>query len=258
MLAYHDSGTGFPILLIHGFCESKSVWYDFVPMLNQHFRVITPDLYGFGESTPPPENLTIEALAEAIHDIVEKLQLPQVILVGHSLGGYVSLAFAKQFPHKVAGLGMFHSTAFADTTEKKQARNAAIENIAKNGTEPFVRALIPSLFSNAQKDKCRAVIERLIAEAKMLTPETLIRTTAAMRDRSDYIEVLTQAHFPVLFIVGKDDIPVPLNSSLAQCYLPPESHVLILGRVGHHGIFEAPELTLRSILDFANRIILKY
>lgn len=249
-LAYRDLGRGFPILLIHGFCESKNVWNKTAEALSADFRVICPDLNGFGESPPPTENMQLSDYAEQIYLLIKKLGLTKVALVGHSLGGYVSLAFAAKYPDAVAGLCMFHSTAFADADDKKLKRNAAMDNIRANGGEDYVRVLIPNLFSLKNQEHFGKQIDEMIEEAKKITANSLVAALSAMQNRTDKTQLLKEAQFPVFFIVGKDDSFVPLADSVAQCYLPAESYVLFLGEVGHIGMVEAPAQTLNSLHNF--------
>jgi pimeloyl-ACP methyl ester carboxylesterase len=250
-LSYSVKGTGRAVVFIHGFCEDKSLWESFITPLCADYKVICIDLPNFGES-PAMQEISIEQMADAVVDTVKSLDTGKYVVVGHSLGGYVALAMAELYPEKLAGLGLFHSTAFGDTPERKENRNKAIASIKENGVESLVRTLIPSLFSPVQKQKVsiKQQMDILIDKAKQIPPENIIATLQAMRDRKERIEVLENVNFPVLFIIGKDDIPVPLEASMAQCHLPKNSLVSIMAQVGHMGMIEAEKNCQKIVKNF--------
>lgn len=241
ILSYTEIGNGTPVVFLHGFCEDKSIWTGFIKPLTDNFRIICMDLPNFGQSAVMP-NATMEKIAALFIATLDALQIDQCVLIGHSLGGYVGLAVAELYPERLLGLGLFHSTAFADDALKFEGRNKAIHSIQQNGVEPFVRALIPSLFSPVQKQKeyIKNTIATLIENAKKLPPENIIYTLEAMRDRKERIEVIKNVDFPILFLIGKDDAPVPLEASMAQCHLPKQSVVCIVKDIGHMGMIEFP------------------
>ncbi len=253
LLAHTRAGAGVPVVFIHGFCESKDLWKDFIKPLTTSYSVICVDLPNFGESAAMPD-ATMEKMAEAVIHTLNHLKIDKCVLVGHSLGGYVGLAVAELYPERLLGLCLFHSTAFEDSPERKEGRNNAIANIQQNGVEIFVRALIPSLFSPSQKEKdhVKRSINLLIENAKNSPTENIIDTLKAMRDRKERIEVLKNVDFPILFLVGKDDAAVPLTASMAQCYLPKNAQVHIWEQVGHKGMIEVPEQSARSIARFVD------
>ncbi|GAB4465180.1 MAG: alpha/beta hydrolase [Thermoflexibacter sp.] len=254
MLSYSEKGKGNPVVFIHGFCEDKSLWEKFISPLSASYRVICVDLPNFGES-PAMQEISIEQMADSVIDTIKHLQIEKCVVVGHSLGGYVALAMAELYPEQLAGLGLFHSTALEDTPERKENRNKAIASIKENGVEPFVRTLIPSLFSPVQKQKenIKKNIDILINNAKQITPANVIATLKAMRDRKARIDILKNTNLPILFIVGKDDVPVPLEASMAQCYLPKNSLVSIMAEVGHMGMIEAEkncQIVVKNFLEY--------
>src|SRR6185437_15275426 len=107
LLSYHDEGKGTALVLVHGFCESKEVWKDFSSVLSSKFRVVTPDLPGFGDSKPDTTVTSIDDYADKLYSFLKQLGIDKCILIGHSLGGYVTLAFAELYEHMLLGMGMF-------------------------------------------------------------------------------------------------------------------------------------------------------
>jgi pimeloyl-ACP methyl ester carboxylesterase len=249
-LSYIEKGTGECLVLIHGFCEDKTLWAEFTDQLSTTYKVVCPDLNGFGKSPALEGEPTIERLAESIKTLLNILQIPRCIMIGHSLGGYVALAFAEKYPSMLKGLGLFHSTAFADDEAKKEIRNKTIDFVKQNGATKFLETSFPNLFAqtfkNAHPEKVNAYLQYVCATSS----ESVWKTTAAMRDRKDRTATLTNVDFPVLFIIGKEDNAVPLQNSIAQVHLPKESHILILDKVGHNGMLEAPSQTLQAVKQF--------
>ncbi len=258
-LSYHDTGDGFPIVLLHGFCESKKLWDLFAAMLSIKYRVVSVDLPGFGDSPSIEDGEpSIDTFADAVYETLQNLKIEKCILIGHSLGGYVSLAYAEKYPKGLIGLGLFHSTSFADSQEKKQNRNKAIEFVEKYGTEKFVGNLFPDLFSPANKEKLNKQIAYFVRDAAKTSASSVIYTTLAMRDRPDRRQVVSKASFPIMYIIGKDDASVTLQQSLQECTLPKESLVFFLSEVGHMGMIEASEQSIAFTEQFIAYCLKKY
>ncbi|MBX2841783.1 MAG: alpha/beta fold hydrolase [Flammeovirgaceae bacterium] len=254
-LSYTSSGDGVPLVLIHGFCESRKLWANFSAMLSVKYLVINVDLPGFGKSPLNVETPSITSFAEEVNDLLVDLKIEKCQMVGHSLGGYVALAFASLYANKLIGLGLFHSTAFADSEEKKNTRVKAAKFIRENGSSKFVSSLFPGLFSQNTREKFKNEIQYFINDAESLDKEVLAKTMEAMRDRIDRRDVLKKLDIPVLYVIGKDDVSVPLNQSLKECHLPKESIVHILENVGHMGMIEEKNKTLEILSQFTNYCI---
>jgi len=250
MLEYNDTGHGFPLILLHGFCESRTLWKYCEKELAAHYRVITPDLPGFGESRLEEPTVSMEYFAEQINSLLDNLKIEKCVMVGHSLGGYVMLAFAEKYESRLAGIGMFHSTAFADTEEKKENRNKTIDFILKHGVPMFAESFVPPLFSLKNRELFKSEIRELIHTASNSSEAGVIETTKAMRDRKDRTDVLKTVKIPVLFVVGKLDSAVPLEKSMEQCHLPKHSIVHFLESTGHMGMIEKKSETIKILYHF--------
>lgn len=249
-LHYKESGQGFPVVLIHGFCESKELWTDFQSKLSENFRVICPDLPGFGESPLRKKDVTVEYMAEKVNDLLVHLQIGQCVMIGHSLGGYVTLAFAEKYERKLKGMGLFHSTAFPDSAEKRKARNKTIEFIEKHGTEAFATSFVPPLFYPPNRERLNDTVQWLIGIVSSTSKESIVATIKAMRERKSRIDVLKEIKAPVLFIIGEEDTSVQLEASLEQASVPAKAVKHILSQTGHMGMFEKKEETLKILEDF--------
>ena len=243
---YKTIGQGKPVLLLHGFGEDGTVWERQVQALQNNYRLIIPDIPGSGKSELVA-NATIETYAEIIKELIniEHLQVnltgadfELISLIGHSMGGYIALAFAEKYPQYLNSFGLFHSSAFADADEKKATRKKAIEFIQEKGAVAFLKTSIPGLFNEAFDAENKSVILSLINKASTFTQAALVQYYEAMITRSDRVHVLKNFPKPVLFIIGEHDKAVPLQSSLEQCYLPAISYVHILENAAHMGMYE--------------------
>jgi len=250
---YTDEGKGTPILLIHGFCEDGSVWDAFKRNLSKQFRVIAPDLPGCRNSMMTKEILTIEWMAEFVKAILDHEKISKPIVIGHSMGGYITLALAEKHPALPDKIGLFHSHCFADDEEKKKSRQNGIDYIHKNGTAGFVHELYNNLFAEKFIAKNKTMVSRLRTRAQSYPPETLIANLQAMMQRPDRGHVLKSFKKPVLFILGKQDKAIPYIKSLEQCGFPEIAEVHLLENAGHMGMLESPEETIRIVKEFANR-----
>jgi pimeloyl-ACP methyl ester carboxylesterase len=249
---YSDSGEGLPVVFLHGFCETSDIWAGIQSHLVKNFRVITIDLPGFGGSPLLDYTFSLEGVAKEIKNFLDSIKLNKYVLIGHSLGGYITLAFAELFEDKLLGLGLFHSSVFEDNSEKKENRTKLMEFIKSNGVKTFLKTFIPSLFYKENVNALKDIIYDLKKSAEQTQPESIIQYARAMRDRNNSEEMLKKFSKPVMFIIGDEDASVPLNKSLQQVKLPRNSHFLRLAETGHMGMFEKPDETTQFIEGFLN------
>ncbi|WP_439505495.1 alpha/beta fold hydrolase [Sediminibacterium sp.] len=246
-LSYSVYGKGTPVVLLHGYGEDSQIWLNQIAHLSAHCLLIVPDLPGSGKSSITAKgldewlpNMSIDSLAQSINQLLIAENVSACILLGHSMGGYIGLAFAELYPSKLLGLGLVHSTAFADNNEKKIVRQKSIQFIAENGGSAFFKTSMPNLFGKKFKENQAHIIEQLINQSKNFESSILIGYTRAMMNRPDRSTVLGSANFPILFIAGPEDIAAPLKDVQEQATLPNKSYLTILDGVGHMGMLEAP------------------
>lgn len=248
-IGYTDEGQGNALVLLHGFTESRAIWDDFVGRLKNSFRVIAVDLPGHGESDSLGDIHTMEEMAAVLKAVLDHLSVGRCVVIGHSMGGYTALAFASVWPEMVAGLGLFHSTAAADSEEARQARDKAIA-VIRQDRKGFLFQFIPSLFASDNRERLKPLIDSLVEAASGMTAQSIIAAQEGMKLRHDGRQVIGEANFPVLFIAGKQDVRIPIEGILPQIALPRRSYSLILDDVGHMGWAEAPEATMAMIRMF--------
>ena len=250
---YQISGQGNPIILLHGFGEDGRVWKHQEEKLKGNNLVIIPDIPGSGQSELIQEFNSLEDYAEIIKAIADKEILnhhKDFILIGHSMGGYITLAFAKKYPQFLNSFGLFHSSAFADNISKIETRKKSIDFIKSNGGSTFLKTSIPNLFSEENQKSHPELIEDLLSIASQIPDDALIQYTIAMMERPDNTDVLRSFAKPILFIIGIHDTAVPLELSLQQCHIPINSTVHFLQNSGHMGMWEEQELSTKYLLQF--------
>ena len=251
-IVYKVSGKGTPVLLLHGFGEDGSIWNGIVKNLQKNYLVVVPDIPGSGRSEMLDGDVSLVDFAEVILKISQKEfgRNKSFCLIGHSMGGYISMAFAKKYPKLIKSLGLFHSSAFADDRDKNKKRLKSIAFIKKNGAMEFLKTIIPDLFSEISKVKNLQLPGKLINIAAPILPKALVQYYKAMINRNDTTSVLQSATFPVLFILGKYDKVVPLGTGLKQSHLPSISSVDILESSAHMGMWEQPKKSIGILNDF--------
>ncbi|GJM61345.1 alpha/beta hydrolase [Persicobacter diffluens] len=250
---YTTHGEGFPVIFLHGFCETSQIWEQWINLLPKSFQSIALDLPGFGKSDPiHPKSL--EDIARYIADFMEEQGIEKTIMVGHSLGGYITLEFARLFPEKLKGFGLFHSTAYEDAEEKKKNRSKTIEFVREKSVAAFSKDFVKNLFAPANVPLMAKEIKMLSELAAETPKDTFCDYAAAMRDRADAKTVLEQFNRPIFMIAGKEDPAVSLQDSQMQARLSQYITLHQLDNVGHMGMFEAPEETAQMVAGFISAV----
>lgn len=238
------------LMLVHGFPEQGSIFKFQMEALKEYAKIIIPDLPGSGKSPYNKALLSVEDFADLCFDILQAEKIPKIVLIGHSMGGYISLAFAEKYPASLAALGLLHSTAYADSPEKKENRLRSITLMEKFGGPAFLKTVIPGLFGSDFKDHHPSVVAALIATGENFETVALQQYYQIMHDRPDRTAVLKAVAVPVLFIIGSEDQAAPAKDVLAQASLPAIAQVTLLQGVGHMGFLEARKKVDAAILSF--------
>lgn len=254
-LFFFESGKGFPVVFIHGFCESSNIWKSLSNELSEEFRIICPDLPGFGESPLPEDAFSLEDIGDSIVSWLKSLGIEQCIVIGHSLGGYIALEILKKHPDFTQSIGLFNSSAFADSEEKKANRNKLIEFIGKYGVEPFLKTFVPSLFYTATAEKHQKTIEEISSKGLLIKPESVKNYAAAMRDRQDSKALLEKYHDRILLIAGEYDQNVPLQKSKEMSVILDSGNAHIIPDSAHMSLFEQSDLCYEVLRNFLRKRI---
>ena len=241
--SYDRLGQGAPLILIHGFPLDHSIWDDVTPLLSPTFELILPDLRGFGESVSPAPVWTITDLAADIASLLDHLGIESAFIAGHSMGGYVALAFAAAYPSRLRGLALVASQTAADTPERKAGRYAQAQKIMEDGIGETVAGMTLKLSADERVQK---FVHDLMRKQK---PASFILSLLAMAERADTLFVLAEASFPVLIVHGGADGLIPLQREI-QLKVP-RARVVELPGLGHMPMMESPQTVadaLKSLL----------
>ena len=246
MLHHEISGNGKkPLVLLHGFMENTTIWDEMEAHLSKDFTLIKIDLPGHGKSKVYQEIHTVELMAEKVKEVIDALKLEKINLLGHSLGGYVSLAFAEKFPEILESMTLFFSTTVADDEEKKEIRTRSIAVIDEN-FETFVKTSIPNLFSNNEKDILEGKIELAKNIAKSTNKEGVKAAQLGMAERPDRTEILENLDAKILIIAGKYDNAVKTENLLK--IIPEKTNIkTYVLDCGHNGHWEKPTICAEII-----------
>ena len=214
-ISYSDSGKGTAVVLLHGFLENKTMWDAYVTELSKRNRIITIDLLGHGKTESLGYIQTMEENANVVHEVLSKLRIRKVILVGHSMGGYVALAFAELYPEKMKGLVLLNSTSKEDSPERKKNRDRAIKAVKKD-YETFIRLSIANLFSEDNREILSNEIEAVKIQAIKTPLQGIVASLEGMKVRKDREFILHTTSYPKLLILGKKDPVLNYQENLEQ------------------------------------------
>lgn len=248
-----DEGTGVPVVLIHGYLESSEIWQSFSERLKDSCRIIRIDLPGHGESELIKEVQTMELMAEVIRFVLDALFLDKCILIGHSLGGYVSLAFAEMYPERLMGFSLFHSTPFPDTEEKKQQRNREIELVIQNKKDLIFNTNIPKEFADDNLVILAEEVERVKNIAGKTSERGIVSMLEGMKLRPDRSKIIALTGLPFLLILGKKDNYIPFEVASSKIGLNKNGRLCVLENSGHLGFVEEPEKSLECVKSFVEQ-----
>ena len=260
-LYYRTIGQGHSVVLLHGFGEDSTVWKNQIDAMHE-YKLIIPDLPGTGKSEMI-DDMSMEGLAEAIKEMIvhetaslfyKEGEPGSIIMIGHSMGGYITLSFVEKYHQMLKGFGLFHSTAYADSEEKIQTRRKGIEFINQHGAFEFLRTTTPNLYAPITKKEKPHLIKEHIDSLYNFSGAAIVSYYMSMIGRPDRTELLKNTHLPVLFIFGKHDTIVPLKDGLEQCFLPNLSYIHILENSAHMGMIEEAKKANEYLLAYLNSI----
>ncbi len=238
------------VVLLHGYLESLLVWEEFVPLLYKRVRVVTLDLPGHGISEVKGEVHTMEFLADTVADGLRALGIERCTLVGHSMGGYVALAFLERHPEMLDGLVLLSSTPNADTPEKAENRRREIALVRAGKKDALARVAPAAGFATETRRRMQDEVEDLTEQVFITEDEGIIALLNGMIARKDRNELLRESSVPQLFILGSHDGYIPAEAAEAMIAAHPQAQVVRLENSGHMGFLEEPEATAQALLQF--------
>jgi len=240
-LAYVRKGTATPLLLIHGYPLDHTIWDEILPLLEKDFDLILPDVRGFGESTTISSQYSMNDIASDLVALLDHLGIQKAALAGHSMGGYIALAFARLHPERVTGLALVASQAIADTSDNKQGRYKTAADVAEKGVALVAEAMPPKLSADA---RVQGFVRELIRKQ---SKDGVIGALKAMAEREDSLALFPSFNFPVVLIHGIADVLIPIERAYGVKKMISSAHLVELSGVGHMPMLEAPERTADAL-----------
>lgn len=252
---YETTGKGKVLVLLHGFLESSEIWKSLAEKLSPGHKVVCIDLPGHGRSDCFGYVHSMELMADAVNKVMQDLNLRRYIMVGHSMGGYVALAYAKKYTTHLKGLILFQSTPLSDTEEKKADRDR-IARLIPGKREVFIREALPGLFHPARLEQHPEHLEFLRDIANKTSYRGIVAALMGMKNRPDSVSFIKQVAIPIVFILGSDDKVLPLSVHGELWKLPAAGLLLVLEESGHLGMLEAEDASceaLKKSVRFCNK-----
>lgn len=244
-LAYERRGKGTAMVLLHGFPLDHHLWDEVVPLLEDRFDLIIPDLRGFGGSSTVDSFYSMEDYASDIAALLDHLGIIKAAIVGHSMGGYVALAFARLYPERVSGLGLVSSQVLADTEERKKGRYKSAAEVADKGIASVVEAMTPKFTNDPRlQDYARKSMEGQ-------QPAGYIGALKAMAERVDSTSLLSTIDYPVVLVHGDADALIPIDRAREVKASFPQAHLAEVRGAGHMPMMEAAQQTAEALKRLA-------
>ena len=254
-LSFDDCGTGPALLLIHGFPLNRQMWRSQLePLSNAGYRVIAPDLRGFGASEVPAGEYSIGGFADDLIALMDALQLKHAVIGGMSMGGYILLDLLQRYPDRVSAACFIATKSFADDEEGRARRSAMAAQAERLGANPIIKIFAELLFAPATSNSQPELIAQVTSWMRSTHPRALAGGLLAMRDRKDATPLLPGFRQPSLVVVGSEDSSAAGSAlKLFQAGLPHcESHVI--AAAGHMVNMEQPAEFNAILLGFLNGI----
>ena len=251
---FNDEGNGLPIVLLHGYLESSEIWNGLKEKLATRFRIISIDLPGHGLSDVYGETHTMEFMAAVVKSVLDNLSVKKVFLVGHSLGGYVALAFLELYPEYLFGYSLFHSHPFADPPEALEKRIREIVIVKAGKKELIYPDNVTRMFAPSNLEKFATALSRSKEIASMIPGDGIIAVLNGMMKRPSRLLLMEEGNVPCLWILGSMDNYIPCDIIMNKVKLPPNASVIILEDSGHIGFIEEEDRSVKVITDFLQKL----
>jgi pimeloyl-ACP methyl ester carboxylesterase len=251
---YNDEGKGTTIVLVHGYLESAEIWNSFAHVLAKKFRVISIDLPGHGDSDIYEATHSMELLATCINALMNAIGIKKAFLAGHSLGGYVSLAYLELFPDKLIGYCLFHSHPFADSIEVLHKREREIQLVNAGKKFLLYPENVKRMYADINLEKFSTNLERSKKIASEIRAEGIVAVLKGMIARPSRLSLMEKGVIPCLWILGSMDNYIPCEDVQKKVKLPENAELVILRNSGHLGFIEEEDKAIEAISDFIEKL----
>jgi pimeloyl-ACP methyl ester carboxylesterase len=254
-LAYREAGEGVPVVLLHAFPLSSTMWEAQHDGLADVCRLITPDLRGFGGSPLGDDPPSVDRMADDVAALLDRLGLDRVVLGGLSMGGYVVMAFLRRHPDRVRAVVLASTKGGADPEPARQNRERiAREVVADRGTQVLVDDVLPGLLGESTKKQRPEVLARVRELVLATQPAAVAWAQRAMAARPDSFDTLRRADVPALVLVGDEDELFPLREGQAMADALPDARLVTIGGSGHLSPMENPDEFNAAVRGFVGSV----
>ncbi|WP_299212828.1 alpha/beta hydrolase [uncultured Aquimarina sp.] len=244
---YNTYGKGTPLVFLHGFLENSTMWNDIIPHFSNTHNCITIDLLGHGKTDCLGYIHRMEDMAEAVRTVLYSIKIDNPIFIGHSMGGYVSLAYLDLFPKLVSGLVLLNSTSFPDSEERKTNRSRAIDIVKKN-PKAYTGMAIANLFAEENRDKYKNQVEFIKNEASKMPLQGIISALEGMKIRKDHTTTLLKFKKPKIIFAGEKDPVLSYQQNIEESKQCKTDLVSLNG--GHMSYIENQDELLKTLDQF--------
>ncbi|MDI9320881.1 MAG: alpha/beta hydrolase [Phycisphaerales bacterium] len=249
-ITYYKTGNGPALLLVHGFPVNVHLWRNIIPELSKEYTILLPNFFEKEGDWLENSHTNMGLLAAGLNDILVNEQVEQVILAGHSMGGYMGLEFAARYPEKLAGLSLIHSSSLGDDAARSEGRRKTVSILEQGGKRPFLKKMIPALFSEYFNQNNPDVVARQLEESVQVNDESLVAFYKAIMLRRATTEVIRTIKQPVQNIVGKKDNLAHISKELAAENLASINFVSVFEEVAHMAMLENPNRLVKELQLF--------
>jgi 3-oxoadipate enol-lactonase len=246
---YEEQGSGLPVIFLHGYPLDHTIWSPVTDRLAGMVRLITPDLRGHGQTDAPAGTYTMRQMADDVAALMDHLKLQQAVLVGHSMGGYASLAFSQVYPDRLLGLALVASQAAADTLERREGRYITALEVEEHGMTGVVDSMSARLTSRPD------LVDRLRQIILQTSPQGVAGTLRGIAERQDMTAWITSIDLPAVVIAGGEDALVPLERAQEMALRFPNARLTIIPGAGHMPMMEAPDDVSRALAELFEEIL---
>lgn len=254
-MSYEDVGQGLPVVLIHGYPLSREIWKPQAEAISKHYRLITPDLRGHGNSEATPGPYTMDLLADDIAMLIDGLQIAEpIVLGGLSMGGYVAMAFARRHPERLAGLFLTATRADADTEAGKEGRRKTITTVQEAcSVRPVIESMLPKLLAPGTYAKNPALVLEVEKIMEKTSLAGVINAQLGMIERHDSYDTLRDLEIPGLMIFGDQDQIIPEEAAFRTGATFADAAIATIKNAGHLLNMEQPEEFNQILLEWLER-----
>lgn len=253
-IRYSDRGRGIPLVFLHGYLEALEIWDEFTSVLENHFRIISLDIPGHGKSEIVSGIHTMDLMAEIVKELLDRLDIEECVLVGHSMGGYVTMAFLENYPDRLLAFSLFHSTPFSDNEEKKKNRDREIELVRAGKKDVLFNTNVPRAFANENLSRMANKVDFAVSIAEETPEEGIIALLEGMKRRPNRSGLLKDTTIPFLLILGKKDNYIHYEKVGKKIELPTLGQRMVLDNAGHMGFIEEKEKSAGMVLNFVHNL----